>query len=69
MIRLMWAKNYTIYLSAKPVRVTKIHFVNSINVHSKIKQRIVLPTEKVIKALLLVSSAIRGEVWGAVGPQ
>ena len=31
----------------KPVQATKIHLVNSICVHSNIKQRTVLPTERV----------------------
>ena len=35
-------------IQLKPVQATKIHLVDSISVHSNIKQRTVLPTERVI---------------------
>ena len=35
-------------LQLKPVQATKIHLVDSISVHSNIKQRTVLPTKRVI---------------------
>jgi len=35
-------------IELKPVRVTKIHLVDGISVHNNIRQRTVLPTERVI---------------------
>ena len=43
------------YIQLKPVQATKIHLVDSISVHSNIKQRTVLPTERVIVYFLAKS--------------
>ena len=40
--------SYADCIQLKPVQANKIHLVDSINVHSNIEQRTVLPTERVI---------------------
>ena len=50
-------------IQLKPVQATKIHLVDSISVHSNIKQRTVLPTERVIVYFLPKSFIAKPSIY------